>query len=479
MSQYAQSSHGSAPPIGIDLGTTMSAVAVASRGSGIHTIRDAEGRLLTPSVVHLGQRVSVGAEALAREQTDPGEIADAFKRDMGKAHYHRKLRDYWTPPEVLSAFVLEKLRRDAERELGPVRSATIAVPAYFDEPRRQGTLAAGRLAGFEHVQIINEPTAAALAHFYSCGKRDHAGEFRFPDARIVVFDLGGGTLDVSVLQTEGNAFRTLATDGAVKLGGLDFDKCIVEFVASQFEQRQGFDPRTDPTAMRRLWRDAQEAKHSLSSKQRATVSCRVADLRLGVDLSREQFEQLIERYMVVALQTCQEALQRAGLTWGEVDDVLLVGGSSRVPMVARRMEELSGRKPLMVGSPDEAVAQGAAIFAATQVDGFLPPMEIVNVNAHSLGIAGIDVQTNQPINKILIPRNTPLPTSGQYRFVTKAAGQPAVTIRLLEGESENPKNCTTVAHCAIELESNLPARTEILVTCCYGSDGVISTSAFI
>ena len=467
-------------PLGIDLGTTMSATAVVDGDGNVVTLRNEEEGQLTPSALYFShQEVHVGSPALQREQDPNGYFIDLFKRDMGEPHYHERVRDYWVPPEVFAALVLKKLAADAARQVGTIGKVVITVPAHFDERRRQATIDAGRLAGLDVGDIINEPTAAALAHF--CGSATQRLSDALParNSKIMVYDLGGGTFDISILERDNNTFRTLATDGDVILGGRDFDEQIVRYLAEQFLKEYGIDPRSDREAARQMWRTAQLAKHALSTEQKTVAVCRCADMRLGVELTREKFESLISHFIQRTLTTCEEVLKQAQLHWTDLDELILVGGSSRIPAVTRSLAELSGKQPQLVSIPDEIVAHGAAIYAATQSSSFLPQLEIINVNSHSLGVAGVDVQTQQPVNKIIIPRNTPLPASAKQKFVTRYENQEAVGVNLLEGESENPRYCTRIARCKVELDPGLPERTEVVVTVRYGTDGTISASAVI
>ncbi len=476
----ADSAELSSLPLGIDLGTTMSAVAVVDRKGQVVTLRDEQGSLLTPSALYFSDdSISIGASALQKMHEPEGYFIDAFKRDIGEAHYHEQVREYWVPPEVFAAFVLKKIAADAAKQVGEIGKVVITVPAYYDERRRQATLNAGRLAGLDVADIINEPTAAALAHYCSSITKEPADGFRFSKSRIMVYDLGGGTFDVSILETEGNNFRTLATDGDVTLGGRDFDDQLVRFLAEEFLARYGVDPRSERQAARQLWQTAQEAKHTLSKNDRAVAACRFAEMRLGVEVTREKFESLISHFLQRTVTTCQEVLKQANLEWKDLQDILLVGGSSRIPAVSRALAEVSGKRPHLVASPDEIVAHGAAIYAATQHSTFLPDLKIINVNSHSLGVAGVNVETQEPVNKIIIRRNTPLPASAQQKFVTRRENQAAVSVNLLEGESENPRYCTRIAECRVELEPDLPERTEVVVTIRYGTDGTISISAVI
>lgn len=465
-----------APAVGIDLGTTMSAMAFVSQDGNVAMLPGASGSLLTPSVLFFENQVWVGSPAAERGLASPDQVAECFKRDMGKPHYHRHVRGRSVPPEVLSAFLLEQLKRDAEAALGGVRDVVIAVPAYFDEARRHATQEAGRLAGWNVLDIINEPTAAAIAHGY------HHRQFLPNDLldrswRMLVYDLGGGTFDVSLLECHQRVFKTLATDGDVQLGGRDFDLKLLTHVAERFVERHGLDPRGDPRQLQRLWQLARETKHALSENQRTTAVVEHAGIRMPIEIARDEFEELIEPLVERTLHTCGDVVRQAGLNWSDLDLVLLVGGSSRIPLVSQKMEELTSVKPVLSDLPDELVAQGAALYAASQSSPGSAPFSVVNVNAHSLGIAGIDVKAGVPVNKILIPRNTALPVSKSFKFVTRKPNQENVKVQVLEGESENPKHCIPIGQCVVDLERNLPEGVAVEVTCHYLGNGTISVSA--
>lgn len=462
--------------VGIDLGTTTCAVAEMLDESQIRCFEIEDNDKLIPSAIYIDDRIEFGKQALALGLDNPDAVVEAFKRDMGEPHFHRKVRHQWVPPEVLSAFLLEEIRLRASAHLGDVREAVITVPAYFDERRRKATLEAGRLAGYNVLDIVNEPVAAALTDFHHTGQLD-AREDRH--ARLLVYDLGGGTFDVSVLEIKGAEISTLSSDGDVRLGGRDFDERLVDFIAERFHDHHGIDPRSDFGFLQRLWATAQRAKHELSHHLMTSVVLSFAGMRQEIEICRDEFEDLIEPLIERTIVTSMDALEQAGLTWQQLDKVLMVGGSSRIPLVAEKLTETVGRPPVLSHEPDLAVAMGAALFAklmASKKDG---PLRIVNVNAHSLGIAGVDVRTGEPVNRILIPRNSRLPASRRQKFVTKSANQRSVEIKIVEGENENPNYCVPVGKCIVTLSPDLPQRTEILVTCRYSSNGTISVSGLV
>lgn len=456
--------------LGIDLGTTNSSIAAFQSGN-TRTVPNAHGFPLTPSAIYFGDTIEFGQDAIEHGREMPELLATEFKRDMGKSHYREPLKGHRVPPEVLSAFLLKHLHQVAKDNLGQSPKAVITVPAYYNEPCRQATQLAGELAGLEVIDIVNEPIAAALGYRHPRGKTD--------DFRMLIYDFGGGTFDVSIVDIGGGTrYTTLATGGDMALGGIDLDDQLVDFLADQFRSRHGFDPRTDLASIRSLSQVAQQAKHDLTNSDQTTVTVICSDLRLSTTVQRSDFETLIAPFVERTLVTCNDVLSEAGSQWGEIDEVLLVGGSSRVPLIRRVLEERTGCNVIASENPEEIVATGAALSAAIQTGcAEVQHLEFVNVNAHSLGIQGRDVATGEKINKILIPRNTPLPTSSSYNFVTRLDEEQTVGVQVLEGESLNPRFCTRIGKCNIHLESGLAAGTVVRVTCHYHSNGTINVTA--
>jgi len=467
------------PPVGIDLGTTYSVVAYIDQAGRPAAVSNQSGDYLTPSALLFDEdQVIVGKEAVKSSVTAPDCYIECFKRDMGSVSARRKVRGQEVPPEVFSAFMLERLKSDAERRLGPFRKAVITVPAFFDESRRQATQVAGEMAGLEVLDIINEPTAAALAFGYQCGF-GQAGDSSRPPTRIVVYDLGGGTFDVTLLEIAGTEFRTLATDGDVWLGGKDFDERLVNHFAEQFLAAHGLDPRSNLEDAAQLWLEAQELKHALSQRTKATAVCTHAGLRLRIDVTRAQFEEMIRDLIERTETTTSLVIREAGLDWSKIDRVLLVGGSSRIPKVAEMLRSVTGKEPDTSLSPDEVVAHGAALYARMLMAGDAKAgFRLVNVNSHSLGVVGLDPKTRQRSNVILIPKNTPLPTRASKIFRTARSNQRSVMVAVVEGESSRPDECVQLGQCVVpELPPGLPQGTPIEVEYSYASNGRISVLA--
>jgi molecular chaperone DnaK len=472
------------PPLGIDLGTTYSVVAYLDGTGRPVTVSNGTGDLLTPSALFFDDDgVIVGKEAVKSCALTPDWYVECFKRDMGSAHARRKIRGMEAPPEVLSALILERLKQDAERRLGPVRQAVITVPAFFDETRRKATQDAGRLANLEVLDIINEPTAAALAYGHQHGLL-HLDD---PQAaarrmRVLVYDLGGGTFDVTILEIEGNRFRTLATDGDVLLGGKDFDERLVNSIAEQFMAAHGIDPRSDPQDAAQLWMDAQEVKHTLSERSKTAVVCFHAGIRMRIDVTRAQFEELTRDLLERTETTTSLVVKQAGLDWSAIDRVLLVGGSSRMPMIADMLRRITGKEPDRSQSPDEAVAHGAALYAgmlmARKTTNGAKNYELINVNSHSLGVVGVHAKTRERVNVVLIPKNTALPCRVVRTFKTARDDQRSVKVAVVEGESPRPEACIALGACIVrDLPPGLPQNTPVEVEYAYHANGRIAVSA--
>src|SRR3954454_1190904 len=413
------------PAIGIDLGTTFSVICKLDELSRPQTLINAEGDKLTPSVVFFeGDNVVVGKEAVNALGTDAAPVAECAKRDLGNRFFHKSLEGRQYPPEALQAWVLNKLRIDAQRQIGRFSKAVITVPAYFDEVRRKATMDAGYIAGLEVLDIINEPTAAAVAFGFQQGfmKPEHAGDAR---KKILVYDLGGGTFDVTVMEIGGKDFNALATDGDVMLGGKDWDQRLVDFVAEEFIRKFGVDPREEPNVHGRLWRECEDAKRTLSARTKATVACDYQGHAVRVEITRQQFEDMTRDLLDRTSFTTRQTLLAAGLEWSDIDRVLLVGGSSRMPAVVEMLKGLSGKEPDCSVSPDEAVAHGAALHAGLILayhQGKSPTFRIRHVNSHSLGVVATDPATKRQRTWIRISRNTPLPFCANRVFKTHKQG---------------------------------------------------------
>ncbi|WP_213975200.1 molecular chaperone DnaK [Tepidanaerobacter acetatoxydans] len=411
--------------IGIDLGTTNSVVAYMEGGKPV-IISNAEGSRLTPSVVAFtkdGERL-VGQLAKRQAITNPERTIQSIKRYMG-TDYRVHIDDKTYTPQEISAMVLQKLKQDAESYLGEkITKAVITVPAYFSDSQRQATKDAGAIAGLEVLRIINEPTAAALAY----------GLDKSNDHTILVFDLGGGTFDVSILEVGDGVFEVKATSGNNRLGGDDFDQRIVDYIADEFKKEHGIDLRKDRMALQRLREAAEKAKIELSSVMSTDINLPfiTADANgpkhLEVTLTRAKFEELTRDLVEATMGPTERALSDAGLKPQDVDKIILVGGSTRIPAVQEAIKKLMGKEPHKGVNPDEVVALGAAIQAGI-LAGEVDDIVLLDVTPLSLGI-----ETLGGVFTKLIERNTTIPTSKSQIFTTAADGQTAVDIHVLQGE---------------------------------------------
>jgi len=361
------------PMLGIDLGTTFSAMAYLDPHGNPTTIPNNEGEMTTPSVVLFEKSgdVVVGREARRAALSEPASVAECVKRFMGDEYFPKLINGQMRTPIEISALILLKLKQDAQKKMGTIDGVVITVPAYFDESRRQATAKAGKLAGLKVLDIINEPTSAALAYAYRSFNRDDVipGVVAKPQGdlqpRIVlVYDLGGGTFDVTLLRIAGKDLTVLATAGDVRLGGRDWDERLFKYIADQFIHAHGEDPRDNPKSTQALMLTAEETKKVLSSRKHATFVVNHAGKSFNGDVTREQFDDLTQDLLYRSENRCSRVIKQASLSWEQVAEVLAVGGSTRMPQVLEMLKRITGKEPNCSLSPDEAVAQGAAIHAA-------------------------------------------------------------------------------------------------------------------
>ncbi|MBL7166563.1 MAG: molecular chaperone DnaK [Dehalococcoidales bacterium] len=479
--------------IGIDLGTTFSAVAVMEGGEPT-IIPNAEGGRTTPSVVAIsktGERL-VGQVARRQAITNSDNTVFSIKRLMGRKYgepsveYDRKLLPYkivkaanddakvvmggkeYSPPEI-SAMILQKLKTDAEAYLGEkVTEAVITVPAYFNDSQRQATKDAGRIAGLEVLRIVNEPTAAALA--YGLDKKS--------EETIAVYDLGGGTFDISILELGGGTFQVKSTNGDTHLGGDDFDQIIMDWVCNEYKREQGIDLRQDKMALQRLKEASEKAKTELSTVQQTEINLPfiTADAsgpkHLSMNLSRSKLEQLVMDLVERSLGPCRQAMTDAEKTAAQIDEVVLVGGQTRMPLVQEKVKQFFGKEPHKGVNPDEVVAIGAAIQAGV-LKGDVKDVLLLDVTPLTLGI-----ETVGRVVTPLIPRNTTIPTSKSQIFSTAADNQPSVEILVLQGERPMAADNRTLGR--FMLDGILPAPRgvpQIEVSFDIDANGILSVKA--
>ncbi|MBM4041877.1 MAG: Hsp70 family protein [Planctomycetes bacterium] len=475
---------------GIDLGTTYSSIAWVDSSGHVEVLPNSEGFLATNSVVFFdGRTAIVGREAAKAALLEPDKAAECFKRDMGRPYYNRKVCGKEMRPEVLSAIVLKKLKQDAERRLGTVRDVVLTVPAYFDDCRRKATQDAGKIAGLNVVDIINEPTAAAICYGY--GRAAGADGEKI----ILVYDLGGGTFDATLMRVSGgNQFYTIATDGDVMLGGKDWDQRIIDYVVADFQRNVHADLRQDPPTYQELALRVEECKRTLSKRNSVTIPVAYAGRRLGVPLDREKFKQISSDLLARTQSTIELLVRNAGLTWNRVDALLLSGGSTRMAMVREMIAKVTGKEPDTSLDEDLAVAKGAAIHAASlrlgegaaPDSGFqeatatkLAAIKHQNVNSHSLGVAALN-RDRRLANVTLIPKNSPLPATRSQAFGVSAPNASVVEIKVLEGEAPLADGCIEIGTCRIsDLPHGLPKGAPIDVSFSYSEDGRVHLRAIV
>ena len=455
--------------IGIDLGTTNSCVAVIEGGEPV-VIANAEGARTTPSVVAFsktGERM-VGQVAKRQAITNPDRTIASIKRQMG-SDYHVKIDDKQYTPQEISAMILQKLKTDAESYLGDkVTEAVITVPAYFTDSQRQATKDAGRIAGLEVKRIINEPTAAALAY----------GIDKETDQKVMVYDLGGGTFDVSIIEMGDGVQEVLATAGNNHLGGDDFDQRVIDWLADNFKKEQGVDLRGDKMAMQRLKEAAEKAKIELSGVTTSNISLPfiTADAtgpkHLEATLTRAKFNELTADLVESTMGPVRQAMSDSGLKTSEIDKVLMVGGSSRIPAVQEAIQKFMGKEPFKGINPDECVAIGAALQAGV-LGGEVKGLLLLDVTPLSLGI-----ETMGGVNTKIIERNSTIPIKKSQIFSTAADNQPSVEVHVLQGEREMARDNKTLG--VFHLDGILPARRgvpQIEVTFDIDANGIVHVSA--
>lgn len=475
--------------VGIDLGTTFSAIAHIDPYGKPQILPNSESERITPSVILFdGNNAVVGTMAKQNAVAEPEKIVDFVKREMGKSkeEFHREFCDRRYSAEELSALILKKLKNDAEKYLNEtVTDAVVTVPAYFNDSERTATIHAGQLAGLNVLQIINEPTAAALA--YGLDKIDQ-------NQTVFVFDLGGGTFDVTIMRIANRNIQMLATNGDHRLGGKDWDDIIVNLVAEEFDRVHGENPLLDLQSYQDLQSRALAAKIQLSSRPRTTIVHSYNGKSIKIELAREEYEQFCRHLVEKTKTICEIVMQEAKMQWNEVDKVLLVGGMTRMPMVRNMITELSFRPIADDVSPDEAVALGAAIQAMlcqlteddktgektvaedtrkqfSNREGGL--IQVTNITSHTLGVVLWDETNMEEYVFPMIKKLTPMPAEVKNSFGTAQANMKQVVVRVVEGESTLPGECTPLGVCDVELPPFLPKGSPVELTYAYNANQVL------
>ncbi|MDO5310192.1 MAG: Hsp70 family protein [Planctomycetia bacterium] len=479
--------------VGIDLGTTFSTLAIINAEGEPTPIPNDDDEVETASIILLAEskHVIVGPNRSRAAMEDPENVIERIKRQMGATGYHRTFDGQEITPEFVSALILRKLKKDAEDKLGPIANAVITVPYYFNDTRRKSTQDAGQIADLNVVSIINEPTAAALTYAW------HRGELGRSDSnikrRILIYDLGGGTFDSTVVEYTANNFHVISTDGDVKLGGVDWNDRLADYVCQKFQEKYGENLHQYPRVMQILRNDCDVAKIQMTTREQTTISVRHDGKSLTVPMDRATFEELTYDLLQRTADTTEYVVKQAGLQFSDLDAIVMIGGSTLMPQVPKMLERVTGQKPYT--SPDldphTAVARGAAIHAAIleaqynkdskideRVRKMLENVHEEDVNSHGLGVVATDPKTKEIVNHIMIPRNTTLPYSISKTFQTNKPGQTRVSVQVMEGDASDPTACSLLGKCRIvDLPPDLPKGALVEVTYSFDKAGRISVSA--
>jgi molecular chaperone DnaK len=483
---------GTRKAIGIDLGTTFSAAAHIDPYGKPQIIPNAESERITPSVILFDNaNVIVGTVAKNSAVAEPEKIVDFIKREMGKSkeQFHREFGGKTYSAEELSALIIRKLKGDAEKYLGePVTDAVITVPAYFNDAERTATITAGQLAGLNVLQIINEPTAAALA--YGLDKLDK-------DQTVFVFDLGGGTFDVTIMRIHENSIEMIATNGDHRLGGKDWDDVIVNIVADEFDKRHGENPLLDLQSYQDLQGRALAAKIQLSSRDATTIVHHHNGKSVKVELTRKKFEKSTRHLVAKCKTICEMVMQEAKMKWDKIDRVLMVGGMTRMPMVRAIISDLTKSPIIDDVNPDEAVALGAAIQAVLSMlreenitgsrflgedtrqqfssrEGGL--IQVTDITSHTLGVVLWDEKQLQEYVFPMIRKMTAIPALAKNSFGTASANMQHAVVKIVEGESSLPAECTPLGICDVKLPPFLPKGSPVELSYEYNANQVLEVA---
>jgi len=479
--------------VGIDLGTTFSAISILNENGDPVPIENEEDDVETPSLIVLASsgHVVVGPRRQRAAMEDPQNVVERIKRHMGAVEFKRTFDGREITPEFLSALILKKLKQDAERRIGKIGNAVITVPYYFNDSRRKSTQDAGRIAGLNVIDIINEPTAATLTYAWQRGELGRSTGDDRPKMALV-YDLGGGTFDVTLVRYTPTHFQVLGTDGDVELGGVDWNDRLVDRVAQEFMDKYGADPRQDAQALQLLRNDCDLAKINLSQSEQTMISFRFQGKALALQITRDEFEDLTADLTQRTIDTTELVLDTAKVKPEELDAVVLVGGSTLMPVVSRRLEQTLGIKPYTGISPHTSVCQGAAIHAAIleakyrgegsklaeAVRRKLGSIKQDNVNSHGLGVIARHPRMDKYVNHVMIPRNSRLPIEVQQTFRTSRDDQRRVNVRVTEGDAPDPDACSLIGNCHItDLPPGIKKGSPIQVTYAFDASGRVRVHA--
>lgn len=457
--------------LAIDLGTTNSAMSILDEYGKPIIIPNAEGEQITPSILFFeGREIVVGTIAKNALLSDPENSVQFIKRQMGTNFVFTSESGENYRPEELSALILRKLKNDAEVYLNKkIEKCLITVPAYFNDAQRKATIDAGTVAGMEVVSVINEPTAGALA--YGVLRQQEKAQ------RVLVYDLGGGTFDVTLLKIENEEIQVIATDGDKNLGGFDYDNALMNFLNQEFMESGGKNLLDDPISEAELRAKAEIAKKSLSQREKTKLFLAHQDKSLAMTLSYEKFEELTLLLTERTLDLCQAVLEETNIPWNEIDEVLLIGGSTRMKTVVMALEKLSGKKLKQNINPDEAVALGASIFTTlfNKKNHDLPIKKVVDVSAHSMGI--VAQSGSNEVNVIVLKKNTSLPTEVSEIFQTVCDNQTHLNVQVTQGEDKDLGYITIVGEAIIKIPP-YPKSSPVEVTFQYNTDSLVMVKVF-
>jgi molecular chaperone DnaK len=479
--------------VGIDLGTTFSTLAILDEKGDPVAVANDDGDVETPSLIVLAEsgHVIVGPNRQRAAMENPDNVVERIKRHMGDEGFKRMFDGREITPEFLSALILKKLKQDAEKRVGKIGNAVITVPYYFNDARRKATQDAGRIAGINVVDIINEPTAATLTYAWTRRELGGMAQAEGKPRMCLVYDLGGGTFDVTVVKYTPTHFQVLATDGDVQLGGVDWNDRLLSYVCDQFKEKHGLDPRESRQTVQVLRNDCDMAKLALTESMQTMITCRHQGKAIALQITREQFEEMTRDLLQRTLDTTELVMEQAKLKFQDLDAVVLVGGSTLMPCVSRAMVQLTGREMFTGLSPFTSVAQGAAIHAAIleakhrgnseladRVRKHLSGIKQENVNSHGLGVIVRHPRKAKYINHVMIPRNTKLPVETRQIFKTGHENQERINVKVTEGDAPDPAAVQLIGNCYVhDLPEGTPEGSPVEVTYAFDTSGRVHVKA--